>query len=471
MAAEWNRKITIALEYTDSQYCYQYTLTTTEKELDYAKQTSRDPTNPTFFNIDGCDAIQSWDDYAQSASANRSRCGKVYEHFHYLTANLLTISDLSSFCNCIHNTFDGGVHECVQRLRQVFYGTMADFNLFAKNQLCHECILFVLSNMNMHKLLCDYCTSYRVLFSDQTIFPTEFTRCKELLYFSNCFLKYRTAIRYIINDVKLYKQLFLLLIHYFQQFTQIKHYFNDSNPMFMNLSEHKYVIYKVGIAALCDWEYNFIGVLSCIKPLMPYFKCIHLKALMSMNYFVCFKTFIDEYLELSYLKLIVKTIQPPKPSGVDTTSCFSMDILLSINGFVSELIWQKFHSNRSELNESNTMRLNFEKMLKLRYKTLIIANHFPLFFDHKQQLKDEYKYDYMCCLVSIQPHMNVTAIFSHKTKQRRKQKRCGHCNRYAKQLKLCVQCKLTYYSKTYDKPAPNQCSSLAVDYKRGFALS
>eukprot|EP01083_Nonionella_stella_P098678 277575_1 len=124
MAAEWNRKITIALEYTDSQYCYQYTLTTTEKELDYAKQTSRDPTNPTFFNIDGCDAIQSWDDYAQSASANRSRCGKVYEHFHYLTANLLTISDLSSFCNCIHNTFDGGVHECVQRLRQVFYGTM-----------------------------------------------------------------------------------------------------------------------------------------------------------------------------------------------------------------------------------------------------------------------------------------------------------------------------------------------------------
>eukprot|EP01084_Bolivina_argentea_P232175 391368_1 len=406
----------------------------TQRELDYINN----PPHDLSVDINNVEKISNWHDYAKSASN-----GEICLHFRGLT--MVRVAALPTSSDCIHNKF-GSIQLCIRKLLLTLYGAIFDYTLFSENQLCRQCLLYFCSHKRIvEKLFSDYYNDYAILFDHDD----SFVRCKELLYFGNCLLKYHMVVKFILSNPILYTKLFDLFVYYLKAFDSIKINFNSPLPCMLNVSEHNYVIFSLGIANACQFEYNFCGIMCCMKQIMPYFQRKHLQYLINKNYFKYFMNFIDQFLNMEYMKILTNSIKKTNNLGdlhsIDLTSTCLMDLLLCVNGFLSELIFRKFK------NIAHTLKQKFKAKIfqisKSRDKTYILARYSPhLFFNYEGKLKREFKYHYMCFGISIQTYFNVESIFEDKRKQLRMHKRCNCNNKgHKKHLKLCRQCKLTYY--------------------------
>eukprot|EP01084_Bolivina_argentea_P298237 513922_1 len=377
--------------------------------------------------------ISNWNQYAFEASE-----GKIHAHLIYLY--FVKNRKLSSSANCVHQRF-GGVIQCVKQLRDVLLGSLFGFRDFLKSEICYNCLMtFCSQNKFVENLFHKY---YKQCTNWNTSEKIALMWVKEIHYLSGCLLKYRCMVKYVLNNEKLYTKIFSLFVCYMKNFHRLEKDFADTTLIFAD-NDQGYCFSIQGMHTLHTFEYNFNGILSCIRKLMCYFRQQHLIKLIEMNYFKYFTQFLNKFFAMKYMKVLTDNVKPG--ANLEFKGSCTIFAVVSVITFINYRLMKKV-----ELKDiiDQKMRGKFHNLVSAIKRTKKHVLHTKI-FDKKGHLKDTYKYPLMMSAVTNIKHWNILHLLKQKRYQIRKYKRCGNenceidiCSHNG--FKLCSQCKIVYY--------------------------
>eukprot|EP01084_Bolivina_argentea_P206879 353094_1 len=428
-----------------------------EKELEYAEWLRK---NPHLYSQErrnyenDVSFISTWNDYAYHASE-----GKIAGHFEVLTIRLKK-RKLASISKCLHHKF-GGIEQCIQNLKKILYGSPVYFASFAYEQsLCINCLLrFCVNKKHIEDIFNNLhvaCTNWPYVLQYSNInFPWQYIdRIKEWCYLSNCLLKYFNFIKYTLANENLWMKILLSFVYYMTHFKKLLAVIFPGQRM-ISSGDQGYVCTNSSIDNLNIFEYNFCCILSCVKLMMPYFKMNHLLALIEMNYFLISVSFLNEYLNLEYIKRLIDCIVINTGEIRFRSSTF-VSVLISVIQFINYKMHRYYKKTQDSkwrqkfgkiVGQIATTHRNFPKD-QLHFGFLCRTEWFR-WEKNKCFLNDEYKYSFVVYMTQKQPLLSVRTILKDRFKQIKKHKKCGniHCqNKFnRKQLMLCSHCKLKWY--------------------------
>eukprot|EP01084_Bolivina_argentea_P063452 115856_1 len=423
------------------------------KELEYMEwlthHPEHDPDRAEFTSAQNTDFILTWSEYAHHASK-----GKISSHFHALSD--IKNNKLSKYSQCIHNKFNC-IQQCIDKLDNVLYGSPMYFREFASDWiLCTDCLLTICNKQYICKLFAAIYQQCIKLFQLTMIDPTTFVtyKVKEWTYVACCLLRYINIIKLVLHTDEFYMKIFLSFTYYLQHFSKLKRFIKIMDGSF-NITDHGYAIFTIGIEILYLFEYNFVGILTCMRQIAPYFKLKHLTVLVELNCFSIFQKFINEYFNLEYMRIITDSIKLTDQMQIRASMvlCLSLCVIQLINCKVFKQyklitdvsMKRKF---KKTILEIRNVDKNMATMLRM-YRTIT-----PMFYQQQDRfyLKDDCKYSFYKYFLKMSTGF---ITLSHKTalqkkrKQVRNHKFCGNekCRNgnCIKKLRLCGQCRFVYY--------------------------
>eukprot|EP01084_Bolivina_argentea_P303786 524588_1 len=414
---------------------------TTQKEMEWLAWIEQNPSYDSKERrewLKDVVCINDWQKYAFEAAQ-----GKINEHLVQMF--MVENSKLSSSANCIHHTF-GGPAQCVDKLTAVLLGSPFGYRDFLQSEICYDCLMMFCSQIQfVEKSFDDY---YKQNTNWNPSGEIVVHWVKELYYLSNCLLKYQSFVNYVLCNEKLYANIFSLFVYYMKNFNKLESSF-ESNKHIYSKNDQGYYFTNEGIHTLYTFEYNFCGILSCIRKLMCYFKPKHLYKLIEMDYFKYFLKFINKLFEMKYIKILTDAIIPGP--NIEIRGTITIFATLSVVHFINFKVLKKIQINRTNDYKMRKKLQNVINKIKENNKHLCLNRELSKMFKHGRYLLHDYKYPFMMSAVNGIKEWNIATLLKQKSFQMRKYKCCGNSscsNLYKynyKNFKLCSQCRIVYY--------------------------
>eukprot|EP01084_Bolivina_argentea_P296947 511511_1 len=383
--------------------------------------------------------IRTWDDYAHEASD-----GRIAQHFTHLI--VVTNEAVTKPINCVHQHFRN-ISECINKLFEVLYGSPFHYKTFDEQDLCYNCLLtFCSKKKEIKKLFEDWYDEY-TKFAHHKFDIHMGMNCKELFYLSQCLLKYKCMVKYILNRPSLYNKLFSLFIFYIKHFKILVDLIKkDSNIFDVFHTDQGYTLQRRSLVIIYCFDYNFLSIVGCMMKLIPYFKRTHLLRLLELDYFTHFQCFMSLYLDLKHHIILFNKVQIHLNNDTRFLGTVTLWQSLSVFEFINYKITLKRQLLVSSLKRNKILKI-CQQIAKIKkwftdYDTKSWWNS-DLYMNEKDKLK------VLCFQIKEHPFFGIGTILKDKKTQLRKDIRCGNyvCIKKVnhRKFKLCSNCKIVYY--------------------------